>query len=366
MILGMICNRRKLVEMAAKLTRQIEESLEKKVSKTDEIVGRGGSTSAASITQHLSVRMMSLSHSKSAEPTKNDVSQDRCPDHTGYSDDEFDAYDESDDLADSTIDATIDEANYDDDDDDAGEKEEYDWYGGKDEEEASCPPLEYEELAEVNMHRQCVNMHRQCRRKSIRRPQMRPPGGGGGGGDGGATDGKIDAPEPLDIDLLEHQLLAAIEAQDQETQGSPQGSSQVTTSAEAATKVAATAAAATTVAATVVAASPLVAVGPVKVSDIAAKKKKLTLKDLSDVQILLGCYSAAGPIIDETTADQIMRKWGYIFPRAFTVYEKYCRYHRQCDLLFSFLAPHAYRIRKLLKSNPNCVNQNTKHRLLLL
>jgi hypothetical protein len=198
-----------MVEMANKLARQVEGSCEKKVSKTDGIVG------ASVECAHLSVRMMSRNDSKFQIDSNEPPIVTTEEDHTGYSDDEFDPFhDEFENTAKHTVEHT-ELINIEDEGDEESEhpNERYEEDVVVTDTDASCPVLEYELLTEASLCKLSRTMEKR-RPKRARRMKTRIQHYDRNEHMDGET---VEAPEPLDIDELERQLLSIIQSQDPET-----------------------------------------------------------------------------------------------------------------------------------------------------
>jgi hypothetical protein len=82
----------------------------------------------------------------------------------------------------------------------------------------------------------------------------------------------------------------------------------------------------------------------------------VTLKDLQQYERLC---DARG-----TDADEIVRLWGYAFPRAYTHYDQVYRHHMQCQLVLDAFRQQPVRIQRILKDAPTALRTNTKIAIL--
>lgn len=155
--------------------------------------------------------------------------------------------------------------------------------------------------------------------------------------------------EPLNIDRLEQQLLAALPGMKM-----PSGDVEKSKSEQAMEKFGHCGA------------HVRVAVAPLRVSGF-KNLGKCGIEHLQDAQRVYRARAFHGddwPEINEEMTGKIMKKWGWIFPRAYSLYEKCARHQRQWEVMLTEFKRQSLRIKKLLKENPSCVDADVKQIIL--
>ena len=94
---------------------------------------------------------------------------------------------------------------------------------------------------------------------------------------------------------------------------------------------------------------------PIVVDSKCVKKMDVGMEELKDLESILLCRQ----IGDVKGGDAIVLRWGYKFPKAYTVYEQRCRMTRQIDLMLDKLRQSTSKIQRLLKENHSKLQPNT-------